>query len=210
MAIEHDEAAPQDATGPRRGRKGQRRRKEILDTAREILLEEGWASLALRDVALRLGMTHGNLQYYFPTKDDLLLAVFDEEVAKYTTGLHEAASAASSRRARLEAIVDSALEEMLKPEVRLWYVAYATASHTPEIREVLRRENERYREALALELGEIASELSEQRRRHLAQLIQALLDGVALQLSYAEPTGADAKALFREMKAAVVTLIDAD
>jgi AcrR family transcriptional regulator len=210
MALQRDDPAPPEPARPRRGRKGERRRREIIDTARQILLEEGWANLALRDVAVRLGMTHGNLQYYFPTKDDLLLAVFDEEVAKYTTGLHDAAAAASSRQARLEAIVDSALDEMLTPEVRLWYVAHATASHSPEMREVLRRENERYREALAEELGEIASELSEQRRRHLAQLIQALLDGVAMQLSYADPSDADVKALFRELKSAVVTLIDAD
>ena len=59
------------------GKKGDARRQQILDTAKALLLDGGPDRLALRDIAERLGITHGNLQYYFRTKQDLLVAIFD-------------------------------------------------------------------------------------------------------------------------------------
>ena len=61
------------------GRKGDAKRQQILDTAKRILLDGGPEALVLRDVAERLDITHGNLQYYFRTKQELIVAIFDRE-----------------------------------------------------------------------------------------------------------------------------------
>ena len=54
------------------------RREEILLTARDLFSRHGFAKVSLRDIAGELGISVGNLTYYFPRKADLVDAVLDE------------------------------------------------------------------------------------------------------------------------------------
>ena len=60
-------------------RKGARRVVEIVRVGAEILLDEGFASVTKRKVANRLGISHGNVGYYFPTRESLWKAVVNYE-----------------------------------------------------------------------------------------------------------------------------------
>ena len=55
-----------------KSRKGDIRISEILSATLELLVDEGYSKISLAAVARRLGMSSGNLQYYFPTRDSLL------------------------------------------------------------------------------------------------------------------------------------------
>ena len=59
----------------------------ILEAAKDVLVEEGFAALSLREVAKRADMTVGNVGYYFPSKDSLLAAlaehIFDRWDARF-------------------------------------------------------------------------------------------------------------------------------
>ena len=72
-------------------RKGAERIVEIVRAGSEILLEEGFSAVTKRRVATRLGIAHGNVGYYFPTRESLWRAVVDYELAeihvKYPSGL---------------------------------------------------------------------------------------------------------------------------
>ena len=48
------------------------RREEILRTLAEFLRERHLSALKMQDIADRLGMTKGNLYYYFKSKHDIL------------------------------------------------------------------------------------------------------------------------------------------
>lgn len=67
--------------------KGNERVGEILEAAKDILVEDGFAALSFREVARRTGMTVGNVGYYFPSKDELLTAlaehIFDRWDARF-------------------------------------------------------------------------------------------------------------------------------
>lgn len=191
------------------GRKGDAKRQQILDTAKQILLDGGPEALVLRDVAERLGITHGNLQYYFRTKQELIVAIFDRETAKYTEGLHEAVTATTTRRGRLGAIIDAGLEEIRKPDTSLWRMAISMSDHSPDMAALLRKENDLYQSAVAKELKVIAPELSAQRRRQIARIINALLDGLAIQFAGENPNSPETRALESEIKAALVALVEA-
>ena len=71
--------------------KGAARVVEIARAGTEIVLEEGFSSLTKRRVATRLGIAHGNVGYYFPTRESLWRAVVEYELAeihdKYPSGL---------------------------------------------------------------------------------------------------------------------------
>jgi AcrR family transcriptional regulator len=192
------------------GRKGDAKRQQIVDTSKKMLLENGLEGLVLRDVAEKLDMTHGNLQYYFPTRHDLFVAIFDQEIAKYTDGMKEAVAATSSRRGRLSAIIDSGLTILRSPDTALWRIVMSMADHRPEMAAILKKENDLYEATVTRELKHIAPRMSLQRRRHIAKIIHAILDGIGIQYVHENPDSADMRALESEIKAAIIALVEAD
>ncbi|MBY0461465.1 MAG: TetR/AcrR family transcriptional regulator, partial [Gemmataceae bacterium] len=53
------------------------RREQILEAAEAIIAGHGIQKLSLAQIEQRAGMSRGQLTYYFPTKESILLAVFD-------------------------------------------------------------------------------------------------------------------------------------
>jgi AcrR family transcriptional regulator len=192
------------------GRKGEAKRQQILDTAKQMLLEGGVDAFVLRDVAERLQITHGNLQYYFRTKQDLLVAIFDLELAKYADSLQDAVAATTTRRGRLGAIIDAGLKELRSPDTALWRMVMSMADHSPDMAALLKKENDLYRSVVAKELKQIAPNLSTQRRKQIARIIQAILDGLGIQFVHEDPDSAEMRALESEIKAAIVALVEAE
>lgn len=75
---------------PRRvGTQSSSTRTQILDATELVMVEEGYAAASTRRVAARAGLKPSLVHYYFPTTEDLLLAVYhraaewaSEELAK--------------------------------------------------------------------------------------------------------------------------------
>jgi AcrR family transcriptional regulator len=53
------------------------RREQITEAAVAVIAEQGLHNLSLSEIEKRAGMSRGQLTYYFPTKEEILLAVFD-------------------------------------------------------------------------------------------------------------------------------------
>ena len=191
------------------GTKGQIRRQQIIDAAKQALIEGGANSLVLRDVADQIGITHGNLQYYFPTKNDLLIAIFDQAVEKYTESMKVAVSETSTRKGRLDAIIDAGIAELKAPETALWRMMMSLADHNPDMASILKKENDLYEQVVAEELELISPDLSLQRRRHIARIIHAILDGLGVQFSYEDADGPEMRALASEIKIALFAMLEA-
>lgn len=190
------------------GKKGDERRQQILDTAKKMLLENGPEDFALRNVADRLDITHGNLQYYFRTRHDLMVAIFDQEVAKYTDSMQTAVAATSTKRGRLAAIIDSGIEVLRSPETALWRMMMSMADHSEAMAAILKKENDLYEAVVIKELKLIAPELSVQRRRHIAKIIHAIIDGLGIQFVHEDPDSPAMRALVSEIKAAIYALVE--
>ena len=79
-------------------RKGELRRAEILAAARQLLVDDGYDRFVLREIANRVGVMLGNLQYYYPTRDDLLEAVVRAEFEQNQREVRAIASASGRRR----------------------------------------------------------------------------------------------------------------
>ncbi|HEY0248685.1 MAG TPA: TetR/AcrR family transcriptional regulator [Gryllotalpicola sp.] len=56
--------------------KSTERRQQILDSAIEIFAREGVDAGSYRSVAAAIGVSHTALRYYFPTREELLIAVY--------------------------------------------------------------------------------------------------------------------------------------
>src|SRR5437588_2129905 len=59
---------------------GRKRREQVVEAAVAVIAEQGLPRLSLSEVEKRAGMARGHLTYYFPAKEDILLAVFDHMV----------------------------------------------------------------------------------------------------------------------------------
>src|SRR5437868_15447141 len=53
------------------------RREEIIEAAIAVITEQGLQHLSLSEIEKKADMSRGQLTYYFPAKEDILLAVFD-------------------------------------------------------------------------------------------------------------------------------------
>lgn len=192
------------------GSKGRRRRQQIIDVSKDVLVSRGYDGLVLREIAKKIGIKHGNLQYYFPTKDDLLIAIFDQELKKFTDSLKAAVAATSTKRGRLAAIVDAGIVELKRPETALWRLLISLADHSPDLAAILKKENDLYQQEVAEQLRIIDVGMSEERRKHVARMIQAILDGFGIQYAYEDRESPEMRALESEVKVALEAILDID
>lgn len=64
--------------------KGQRTRAAILDAAERQFAERGFDGVSLRQIMDEAGVQMGQLQYYFPSKEDVIVSVLDRRLAEVT------------------------------------------------------------------------------------------------------------------------------
>jgi AcrR family transcriptional regulator len=125
------------------------KRKRILDATEEIMLKEGYAAVRSRRVANAAGIQAPLVHYYFPTIDDLFVAVL---------------------RRRAERNVARMAEALASPEpLRAWWKLASDPRGTAMFVELLAAAN--HRPALKAEVGHIAREV----RRMQMEALDTLL-----------------------------------
>jgi AcrR family transcriptional regulator len=78
----------------------------ILHAARARFLEDGVSGASLRGIAQDAGTSIGMIYYYFPTKDDLFLAVVEEVYAKILADFEVALAAGAPVEERLRRLFE--------------------------------------------------------------------------------------------------------
>lgn len=63
------------------GTKGEENRTRIVNSAIELFYKQGFANTSFAEIARHAGVPKGNFYFYFPSKDDILIAVIDARVA---------------------------------------------------------------------------------------------------------------------------------
>jgi len=130
--------------------KGSAKRTLLLDTAENLIVNEGYAAVSTRRVALEAGLKPPLVHYYFPTTEDLLLAVYQRAAERS----HQRILDALSGPEPLEAFWALSRESA---HTGLGTEFYALANHRKEIRSEIVRTGDAVRaaeaEALARALG---------------------------------------------------------
>ena len=80
------------ASARRVGGQNSKTRAHMLDCAEKIMFEDGHAMVTYRALAKRAGVTAGLVQYYFPTLDDLFIAMIHQRTDRNLARLVEAFS----------------------------------------------------------------------------------------------------------------------
>ncbi|HSO07496.1 MAG TPA: TetR/AcrR family transcriptional regulator [Pelomicrobium sp.] len=100
-------------THPERAPRTDNRLPQVLDAAASLFRTKGYASTSMRDIAQAAGMLPGSLYYHFPSKEELLVAVYSAGVERVAGAVREAVAGVEGPWARLEAACRAHLEALL-------------------------------------------------------------------------------------------------
>jgi len=180
------------------------RRAQIVDAACRVIQHKGIQGASLSEIEQEAGISRGVLTYHFPTKESILLAVFDETMTRIkAVGDADMATAASGWE-RLERGLDFMINR--KPandEVdSLNYTFLAQISHREDFRARLAVEYVEIRKMIARDLSERAREagLTPGELEALAAIVHGVLSGLNMQINV-DPQALDRAELIRSLKA---------
>ena len=89
------------------------RRLQLLDAAARLFRAHGYHATSMRDIAGAVGMLPGSIYYHFPSKDELLLTVYEEGVRRIAERVDAAVQAQRQPQQRLQAACIAHLEMLL-------------------------------------------------------------------------------------------------
>jgi AcrR family transcriptional regulator len=89
------------------------RRPELLAVAARLFARGGFEATSMRDIAGEVGMLAGSMYYHFPSKNELIAAVYQLGVAQIASAVDAAIAGATEPWARLEAACVAHLEALL-------------------------------------------------------------------------------------------------
>lgn len=78
------------------------RRDQIILAAAQLFVKHGYSGTAVRDIADRVGMLPGSVYHYYPSKEDLFVAIHREGFRRLMQNIQEAIRGASDPWERLE------------------------------------------------------------------------------------------------------------
>ncbi|WP_069130144.1 TetR/AcrR family transcriptional regulator [Rhodohalobacter halophilus] len=89
-------------------------REEILDVSKELLLKHGFSKMSMRKIAKKANVTATSIYLHFKNKDDLLLALVEESIAKLNLVLRNSLDESVSPVAQLESLADAYVDYALE------------------------------------------------------------------------------------------------
>ncbi len=128
------------ATPQRSGRRDSGVRDKILDATAEIMLEEGYAAATSRRVAEKVGVQRAAVYYYFPSMDDLFLALLRRGTDATLAAQRQALASDTPLQALWDLTVDPRGAGLLMEFMAL-------GNHRKDIRAELAAGAEKFREA---------------------------------------------------------------
>lgn len=163
-------------------RKGEAARIRVLQTARQLLIDEGYGQFVLRTVADRCGMKLGNLQYYFPTREALLEALIASEAGRDLEAFRAIKAETEDAEEQLRRLTHS-LSTAWRSESRgIFAVMSLLALHNDGFADLYQRIYADFYEELSTVVRACAPEQDRRRLLVRVRLITALWDGAQLQV----------------------------
>ncbi|HZZ78859.1 MAG TPA: TetR/AcrR family transcriptional regulator [Gemmataceae bacterium] len=180
---------------------GSIRRTQIVDAAAAVIAEQGIQNLSLSEIESKVGMSRGQLTYYYKTKDDILLAVFDRMLQLMCEQHGEPGPDHPFNAMDWLEVVAHLLDMVLQDPPghsefhALQYTFLSQISHREDFRRKLAELYEEWRGNMAEGLKRDIRKRPAARKaspRALATLVQAMLHGLAMQKA-ADPHAIDTR-----------------
>ena len=161
--------------------KGQKKRDFILEKAKELFIQKGYAGTSMEDLVQYSGVSKGSIYYHFDSKEDLFLNVIEKDTKEWLASWREKERRYTSFVEKLYGIADHYAEDFHNP---LQKVAEEFMFGQPLQTELLdhalmtiRTKREEYANIFrdAIEAGEIEANSPEE----LSFIFSGLMDGLS-------------------------------
>ena len=110
--------------------KGEATRRRLMDQAMRIFLERGFQRTTLRDLSKATGLSLGSFYYYFPSKESIIIAFYEENFASF----REEAIGSFGNEKKFEKLFEAVLETRIRtmtPEREI-FLQLSSAATDPE------------------------------------------------------------------------------
>lgn len=84
-------------------------RRQILSTAKNLFIQQGYHGLSMRQIAEALGVSKAALYYHFRDKEELLLAILDSYLDEMEAALQRIQQEQTGTRQQIRALVELVL-----------------------------------------------------------------------------------------------------
>jgi AcrR family transcriptional regulator len=188
-----------DVIAPRSRRRAGQRKSEVLEAAATVIAQRGADATRFSDVSQASGVPVSTLQYYFGSREDLLIAAFRHASETELAALREELARLADPWLRLVRIVDAALAGYLPDESRgghLWIESWRFGMRDQEMRVDVLRDYAAWRGLIADAIRAGAASGADSGAglfpaagdpERAAVLILSLLDGLGMPLALADP-----------------------
>ena len=163
--------------------KGQKRKAEIVELARELLVREGYDQFVLRTIAERAEIKLGNLQYYFPTREDLLETVGEQEFFRGLQMVHEAAASSATPKEKLTQLVQKLVGDWQQTGGRVYAVISMLALHQDRFKQLHERQYRLFYRSVGDLLRALDPNATNDVLLRKARLVTTLMDGALFQVA---------------------------
>src|SRR5579883_3501693 len=116
-------AMMQPVTAHRSLKEKQRQEREelILQEAEKVLMEKGYYETSIDEIAARVGIAKGTVYLHFPSKEDLVVAIFQRDMERILQSVDAVIASGLTARARLETVQQFMFEGMFHKHFQLLY-----------------------------------------------------------------------------------------
>ena len=170
-------------------RVGRSRVRTILTTARRLLIDEGAAALTMRRVAREVGISPGNLHYYYATRSDLLEDLLTDVIEGYLHQFDELRTAAGVNPSdQLRAVLEFVIGDLSTRDTTLFFPElWAMANREAVAAQQMEALYARYRAVLEELIGRVNPRLTSERSQALALFISASIEGQTMFIGHERP-----------------------
>lgn len=163
------------------------RRDEILRATLRVIIRKGFAAVTTRDVTAEVGVTHGLLHHYFPSRDELVAAAFELAATEDLAHLQEEVAGGTDPVDRLRRYLRYYGPTGDDPMMMVWVDAWGETSRNPVLARTTRRQNRSWQRTLRdiVAAGVDAGQMQADDPEEMAWVILGLLDGLAIQRTVA-------------------------
>ena len=168
--------------------KGAERVADIIRVAQNILVKEGLVNLTTRRVAREIGISIGNLLYYFSSKEDLLQAIIEDVIRGYDEDLvNEIKSFPDSPEKGFKAFIRYLIADTKKPEVRgFFYQFWGLSLHNEQCADLRQDMYKHFQERTMGLLEGVQPDMPESELGTLALSVITCLEGLHVMLGSGE------------------------
>jgi AcrR family transcriptional regulator len=151
--------------------------------------KSGKGQLTALSILLAAGLTLGNLQYYYPSKDSLIKAMLDNCIQRYLDRFEQIrAQVGADPEKQFRAILSEIIRDLNSKSTTVFFPElWSLANHDDHAVDFMDAMYDRYRSVLVEVMGALNPELTPAQLRRLAVFISSSVEGHTMFIGYNKP-----------------------